>query len=249
LTAVATANGTVTHLFRNEGWWVLVAIVLVLIGVLTGYLVVIPGFDQRLHLPLLIVGVGAVVVGLGIGLVVEVFSLSLNDRPTISATTKDLGSIEQFDASVTTSDVKAHDQMTVVVYGLLPNGARGSTLYYNKSGPDTNGNLNQQVQLFVDRTSYGGVYVSALLIPADEPAVNVDCDGDIIGPDGSLTTTTLNGQSASVPFRPGGNAPLVGCLTLRFPPFSTTSSTPAPAKPTVSNPGMVGALTESARFP
>ncbi len=217
LTIVATANGTITRLFRNDGWWVLAAITLVLIGVLLGYLVLIPGVTAAKQSWYLRLGIIAVVVGTGIGLWVETVSLSLNDRPAIDATTQFSDGVEQLRADVTTSDIKAHDQMAVIVYGLRPDGSRGPTLYYSKSGPGADGTMDQKVQVFVDKALYQGVYVSALLIPEHVAAVNVDCDGNIIGPDGTLETMQVGSTTQPVEFRPNGKTALVGCLTLRFP--------------------------------
>lgn len=218
LTAVATVNGEVARMFRNHAFFTGVALALVLVAILCGMLTqAVKGWERSSLL--LVAGSVALVLGMGCALLAEVNTLALSDRPTISATVQLDGQNVVFHAQVEARKAKAHDQVVVIVYGVLPNDVRTGAIYYAKTGPDTNGDLSQDVQLIVDGARYSGVYLSAVVVPENVRPPNVDCDGDIVGPDGQNQPSSQSGENAPKfeSFRPNGHAPLVGCLSMDFP--------------------------------
>lgn len=217
LTAVATANGAVTRLFRNHPVLTAIALICVLAAFLCGLLLVVA--KEAFRATLVRLGSVLLVLGLGLALIAQVATLSLSDRPTIAVTSRPRGADVELDASVRVAEAKAHDQLVVVMYGVTPGGHRTSALYYAKTGPDSGGTLAQQPQLVLIRRKYNGVYVTALVVPEGIKPPAVDCDGNIVDPTGQLRTTIPPGgnRRQPVPFRPNGDNPLVACVTLALP--------------------------------
>jgi hypothetical protein len=230
LTVIATVNGDIARMFRNHQLATVLALILELVAILCGLLTQIHwpmGSFSRSHgwpvsSSLLVVGSVALVFGLGLAVVAEVRSLALSDRPAVTATFAVDGSAVDFKAHVISRKAKAHDQIVVTVYGVAPNGQRGSVLYYAKSGPTTEGELTQDIDLILDGRMYGGAYLSANVVSENVLPPEIDCDGNIVRDDGTnlMTDSIEGGKAEPVPFRPGGRPPLVGCLTITFPSAS-----------------------------
>jgi hypothetical protein len=217
LTAVATASGEVGRMFRNHAIFTSIALSLVLVAILCGLLTQ-AGASWSKDPRLLIVGSVALILSMGCALIAEVKTLALSDRPIITSTQERSGSTVTFSAHVQGRKAKAHDQIVVVIYGVTPSNVRTSPIYYAKTGPNTSGDLEQDIHLEINSARYGGVYVSAVVVPEDVRPPTVDCDGDVVGSDGSnLVDTSHPSSDQHVSFRPNGQAPLVGCLTVQFP--------------------------------
>jgi hypothetical protein len=71
----------------------------------------------------------------------------------------------------------------------------------------------------MDADTYGGAYLSAVVVSENVRPPDVDCNGDIVKADGTslLEVPEGGGIPEPVSFRPGGRSPLVGCLTVMFP--------------------------------
>ena len=159
LTAVATVNGEVARMFRNHWVLTLIAILLVLSAVLCGMLTQ-TGFGVTARHWLLVAGTGTLVLGMGFALWAQVRSLSQSDRPTITAHAEATGDNMRVTAHVGGAKAKMRDQIVVIVYGRHLDGSRGSPIYYAKTGPDTDGDLSQDIEIEVDRKLLGGVYIT-----------------------------------------------------------------------------------------
>lgn len=216
LTAVATVNGAVARMFRNDPSHTAAAVILVLVGFLCGLLSQIsqPAAGQatvRVHKAILAVGSVTMVLGIAFALVAQVATMSLGERPIIAARTQSLGSSVDFHAEISTQGAKAHDQVVITIFGLKSDNSRTSPIYYAKFGPDQEGNFHHEVQMDLDIAKTAGLYLTAVVVPEGILPVLVDCDGNVVEQSGERRL--LNGET--VPFHTHG-FPLVSCLVLSF---------------------------------
>lgn len=187
LTAVAAANGAVTRMFRNYGHLVYLAIVAVMLAFLCGLLgQLLTGDGKTLQKIVFAVGACLLIVGIALGVIFQINSTSLSDRPNIATTTATKGSATEVDAVVTASGEKSKAQLLVVVFGQpVKARAHASEIYYGKSGPNTDGKLEQDAKVLVPSGRYREVRVYAAVYNAQDNAGTVDCDGNIVEPNGA----------------------------------------------------------------
>jgi hypothetical protein len=236
LTAVAAANDDVTRMFRNSPGAAFTALALVVVAILGEVL----GRVFSDNKALLTVGAVALAAALVVGLYAEIQALHLSDRPKISLTvTQSPEEPAAVKVEAESSKALAHDQIVVSVFGETKESeSRLQAIYYAKTGPDTDGNMTQDISVSVNSDKYRGVYVTAAIVPESVEPWSVDCNGVKMAPDGT-TATTLDehgkpildddGKPQKVYFRPSGLDPLVSCATAEFlgPMNSTTSTTTA----------------------
>lgn len=185
LTAIATANGAVTRMFRNFGYLIYLAIFAVLIAFLCGQLARILVGSARKRV--VILGTLLLFVGLSLGIFFQVQSTTLNERANITAKTTLRGRAIELDAAVTATGAKAEAQLLVVVFGIpMKGGAAVDTpiLYYAKTGPDVGGKLRQDLQLFLPSGRFRVVRVNAAVYDPGADAVTVGCGGEILDDNG-----------------------------------------------------------------
>ena len=189
LAGIGAATGAVSRMFRNHPTVTAIAICLVLTAFLAGLLSQL--YRQNW---LLAVGAIAVVGGLGSALFAQIYSLATGDRPTVETTIKESPHRIDFNAVVVSGGAKARDQLIVVVDG-VPTGQSNSTeVYYAKTGPDTEGKLEQDLHLELLAAKYSRLQVIAYVLPQGTTGPIVDCDGYIVDSQGHRARHRLTNE-------------------------------------------------------
>lgn len=200
---VGGATGGLARMIRNEPQSALLALALIVASIAGGFLARYLGGLWR---PVLLTAASILfVVGVSISLFAEVHVMSSSDRPALIASWKTASGLE-LSGSTKASGLKATDQIQVAIYGMSSDNSNLETLYYSKTGPNSDGEVDHSFSVPVVTSRYKLVLVTANL--GDRPA---SCDGQPLEP-GTVKATGVKGQIKNA------------CLQIPVPSSPTTTT-------------------------